>query len=70
MAKKAKKAAKQPDVGPLVVGSKVKAYIKAKGGKTSSDVLEALNGKVCCLLDAAICRAQSNKRTTLRAADL
>jgi len=62
-------AKKQAAKEPLVVGSKVKAYIKSKEGKTSSDVLEALNAKVYCLLDAAIGRAQANKRTTVRAAD-
>ncbi|MDP6354017.1 MAG: hypothetical protein QF473_02875 [Planctomycetota bacterium] len=54
----------------LVVGSKVKAYIKSNGNKTSSDVIEALNCKVHCLLDKACARAAANKRTTLRGADL
>jgi len=66
LAKKAAKKAKEV----LVVGSKVKATIKAGGGKTAGDVIEALNGKVHCLLEAAIARAKANKRTTVRAADL
>ena len=73
MAKKAaKKTAKKAATAreQLVVGSKVKAYIKSKGNKTSSDVIDALNDKVHCLLDAAVGRAGANKRTTLRGADL
>tara|TARA_B100001013_G_scaffold22258_1_gene12425 strand:+ start:2678 stop:2884 length:207 start_codon:yes stop_codon:yes gene_type:complete len=66
LAKKKKKAARET----LVVGSKVKAYIKSEGGKTSSDVLSALNDKVHCLLSTAVCRAKGNKRTTVRANDL
>jgi len=66
----AKKAAAAPTREQLVVGSKVKAYIKSNGNKTSSDVIEALNNKVHCLLDAACARASANKRTTLRGADL
>ena len=37
---------------PLVVASKVKAYIKSKGFMTGSDALEAINCEVYCLLDA------------------
>jgi hypothetical protein len=75
MAKKAaKKAPAKKAAAPvreqLVVGSKVKAYIKSNDNKTSSDVIEALNNKVHCLLDAACARAKANKRTTLRGADL
>ena len=72
----AKKAAKKPakkaaaPLEQLVVGSKVRAYIKSKGGKTSGDVIEALNGKVYCLLNSALARSEANKRTTLRGADL
>jgi hypothetical protein len=72
MAKKkaAKKKASSAAREQLVVGSKVKAYIKSNGNKTASDVIEALNNKVHCLLDLACARATSNKRTTLRGADL
>ena len=72
MAKKAtKKAAKKKtEIGSFLVASKVRAYIKAQGGRTPAEVLEALNQKVCCLLDAAIARAKSNKRTTVRPSDL
>ncbi len=66
----AKKAAKKAAKEVLVVGSKVKATIKASDGKTAGDVIEAVNAKVHCLLDAAVARAKANKRTTVRAADL
>ena len=66
----AKKKAKKSGDAPLIVGSKVKAYIKGSGAKSSSDVLECLDAKVRCVLDAAIKRAQANKRTTLRGHDL
>ncbi len=73
MAKKAKKAAKKKSGGGgemLVVSSKVKAYIKEKGLMTSGDALEALNGKIHCLLDAAMERTKANKRSTVKPQDL
>ncbi|MBM4035546.1 MAG: hypothetical protein FJ291_27710 [Planctomycetes bacterium] len=63
----AKKAAK---VEPLVVGSKVRALIKAKGAKMSGELLDALNGCVACCVEKAIERAQANKRTTVKPQDL
>ena len=54
----------------LVVGSKVRAHIRAKEAKMAGEVLDALNNKVYCLLDKAVERAKANKRTTVRAADL
>ena len=54
----------------LIVGSKVKAYIKSKKCKTSSEVLEALNKKVMGVLDDACKRTQGNKRTTVKGQDL
>ena len=54
----------------LVVGSKVKAYIKAKGCHTSGDALQGLNEKVHEILDAAAARCQSNKRSTVRPHDM
>ena len=54
----------------LIVGSKLKAYIKSKGFMTSSDVLGGLNEKVHALLDDAMDRTKSNKRSTVRSADL
>ncbi|HLD81896.1 MAG TPA: hypothetical protein VJA22_01665 [Patescibacteria group bacterium] len=54
----------------LCVGSKVKAYIKSKGFMTSSDVLEGLNAKMHMVLDEAMKRTESNRRSTVRSADL
>ncbi len=54
----------------LVVGSKVKAYIKEKGLHTAGDFTEALNKEVAGLLDKAAARCEGNKRSTVRPADL
>ena len=54
----------------LVVGSKVKAYIKSKGCHTSSDALGALNEKVHEILDRATSRCQGNKRSTVKPHDM
>ena len=54
----------------LVVGSKIKAYIKEKGLHTSGDFTEALNKEVAVLLDKATARCEGNKRSTVRPADL
>ena len=54
----------------LVVGSKVKAYIKANGGKCSGELVGALSDEVHDLLDRAIARCVANRRSTVRPADL
>jgi histone H3/H4 len=54
----------------LVVGSKVKAYIKSKGCHTSSDALGALSAKVEGILDTATERCKGNKRSTVKPQDL
>lgn len=54
----------------MVVGSKVKAYIKSKGMKSSGDVIDGLNKAVKMLLDHAAMRAKSNKRSTVRSTDV
>jgi histone H3/H4 len=54
----------------LVVASKVKAYIKSKKMKTSSDAIAALSDKVCATLDDAIARAKANRRSTVKPQDL
>lgn len=71
MAKKAakKKAAKKTK-DMLVVGSKVKAFIKSQDCMTSGEVLPALNDKLYDLLEAATARTKSNKRSTVRPHDL
>jgi histone H3/H4 len=54
----------------LVVGSKVKAYVKSKGAMSSGVLIGAVSDKVYALLDDAIARAQSNKRSTVKDTDL
>ena len=70
--KVAKKAGRKKSMGqePLVVASKIKAYIKAKGLMTASDSLGAINMKVCALLDEAAVRTTSNRRSTVKPQDL
>ncbi len=53
----------------MLVGSKVKAYIKSKDAKTSGELLEELNKMVAMMLDRAIARAKGNKRTTVKPQD-
>jgi len=69
MAKKAKKAATKK-MESLIVASKVKAYVRSKKMMTSSDALEAISGKIYCMLDKAMERAQANKRSTIKPQDL
>ncbi len=69
--KKKKKAAKKPssrDV--LCVGSKVKAYVKSQGGKSSGELVGAVSEAVYEILDRAINRSQANKRATVKPTDL
>ena len=54
----------------LVVASKVKAYIKSKQMKTSSDAITALSDKVCVILDYAVARAKANRCSTVKPQDL
>ena len=54
----------------LIVGSKVKAYMKSKGMKTAGDTLEAVSNKVYAILDDAVARTKANKRATVRPQDL
>lgn len=71
--KKAAKKSAAKKVGKqemLVVTSKVKAHIKAKGMMTASDAVGALNEKVYALLDAAADRTKANRRSTVKPQDL
>ncbi len=73
MAKKkkaAKTARKAAAKEPLVVASKVKAYIKSKGMMTSSESLGALNDAVYAMLDQAVTRTEANRRSTVKPQDL
>ncbi len=54
----------------LVVASKVKAYVKSKQLKSSSDMIGALSDKIYCMLDAAVERTKANRRSTVKAHDL
>ena len=54
----------------LVVGSKVKAYIRAQGLKSSGEVPARLSGIVAEVLEKACARARANHRTTVREQDL
>ena len=65
--KKAKKAAKRE---MLVVGSKVKDYIRSKDLMASGDILEAISNRVHDMIDEAAERTSANKRSTLRPHDL
>lgn len=61
--------AKKKSKEVVVVGSKVKEAIKGNGCNTGGDVLEALNGQVHALIDAASARASANGRKTVRGYD-
>ena len=63
-------AKKQQKREPLVVVSKMKAYIRGQGMMSSSEAVEAISEHVYNMLDAAIARAKANRRSTVRAQDL
>lgn len=54
----------------LVVGSKVKAFLKGKGVATSGEAIPALSKKVEEILTAAVDRTKGNRRSTVKAQDL
>ncbi|HET6344440.1 MAG TPA: hypothetical protein VFH51_05880 [Myxococcota bacterium] len=62
------KKAKQREV--VVVASKVKEAIKEAGCQSSGDLVEAISEKVHEILEAAVERAKSNGRATVRPYDL
>jgi len=72
MAKKKKGTSGSASPSPqgLVVSSKVKAFVKAKGFRSSSDLIDALSARAAQTLSAACQRAKANKRSTVRPADL
>jgi histone H3/H4 len=55
---------------PLVVASKVKAYVKEQNMMSSSEAIEALSEHVYGILDGAVARAKANRRSTVKAQDL
>ncbi|ALO25821.1 MULTISPECIES: hypothetical protein [Leptospira] len=62
-------AGKNVEKETLIVTSKVKAYIKSKGFMTSGDAIDGLNEKIHQLIDEAVKRTESNKRSTVRPTD-
>ena len=54
----------------LVVGSKVKDYVRSKGLMASGDLLQAISDNVHDMIDAAAGRTENNKRSTMRPHDL
>lgn len=54
----------------LVVNSKVRDFIKSEGCKTAGDVADALSKYVEQTLAAAVKRAKSNGRKTVRGTDI
>ena len=54
----------------LVVASKVKETIKAKGCHTSGELMDALDKKITLVLDEACKRCKDNKRSTVKPVDL
>ncbi|MCB9899569.1 MAG: hypothetical protein H6825_16300 [Planctomycetes bacterium] len=58
------------DKESLVIGSKIKAYVKTKGLMCSGELPDAVSEKVRAMLDAASERATANKRSTVRPHDL
>jgi histone H3/H4 len=68
-ATKKKAAAAAPATEVLVVGSKVKAAIKALDKNSSGDVIEDLNKLVHWYIQQAAARAEANGRKTVRGHD-
>ncbi|MHC4845846.1 MAG: hypothetical protein ACYTCU_06765 [Planctomycetota bacterium] len=58
------------DSESLVIGSKIKAYVKSKGLMCSGDLAEAVSALVREALDKACTRTGANKRSTVRPCDL
>ncbi len=67
--KKAARRAKKPALN-VVVGSKVKEVIRSAGLRSDGELVQAVSDKVHEMLEAAIGRAGSNKRGTVRPYDL
>ncbi len=64
------KASKKKEREIVVVGSKVKDVIRNAGLRSDGELVAAISDKVHDLLEAAIERAQGNKRGTVRPYDL
>lgn len=71
MAKSKKKAAAaQKPREVVVVGSKVKDVVREAGLRSDGELVQAISDKVHEMLEAAVARAQENKRGTVRPYDL
>ncbi len=68
--RKGKKAKRKGGRESLVVTSKMKAYVKSCGFKSSGDLVDGLNDAVYAAIDAAMARCGSNKRATVRPHDV
>jgi hypothetical protein len=66
MAKKSK-GGKKGEV--LVIASKMKDAIRSQGCNVSSDVVDALSGKIHEMIKAAVGRCKDNGRKTVRGYD-
>ncbi len=65
-----KKTSKKKPREILVVGSKVKEVIRQAGLRSDGELVQAVSDKVHEALEAAIARAENNKRGTVRPYDL
>lgn len=65
-----KKSGKKKSREIVVVGSKVKDVIRSAGFRSDGELVAAVSDKVHEMLEAAIGRAGSNKRGTVRPYDL
>ncbi len=54
----------------LVIGSKIKAFVKTKGLMCSGDLPDAVSDLVRQALEKAADRTNANKRSTVRPCDL
>jgi len=54
----------------LLVVSKVRAYLRSKDTMMSSELVGALNKKVHILLDDAVSRCKTNRRSTVKSQDI
>jgi len=65
-----KKAPEKKEIPQVLVGSRVKDYVKESDLRSSSDFVEALNAHLVSVIDDAKRRCQDNGRSTLRPSDL
>ena len=65
-----KKTTKKKPREILVVGSKVKEVVRSAGLRSDGELVQAVSDAVHDVLEAAIKRAESNKRGTVRPYDL